>query len=515
MKKIKIFISVCFIVLFCSSCSDWLTVLPQNEQVSDEYWQNKEELESVLASGYVYLRQTVPSLIQWGELRAGSIYQRSGTPNILETFQIIASDKSVCNWENFYKVINMANSVLANTEAVLNIDETLSIPVANSLRVEAYFLRALSYFYLVRNWREAPLILESYVDDAQGFEKEKASEEELIRQIKKDINDALATGAAKEFYEESWATKGRATIWALYALMADVCLWTEDYAEAIIYCNNILDASSNFRPVFMSDPSQWYEMFYPGNSNESIFELQYNEVLYGQTNNLATVLFGNTSPTYVYTTKMLEDFKEETSEVDINRSVRDIYGSIIFDNDLSNSYETATEGYVWKYSGIGEEDQARGSNERDPNFIIYRVADIMLMKAEALVLNSSDTTGWRTAVNLVNQIRVRSNLPEYVINYFDDYSEADVLEIILQERNMELAAEGKRWYDLLRFGKRDNYKYRDLFLINIVTEYNNSANPAWIRSVLRNNDALYLPIWDEEIKSNPELKQNPYYDIIN
>ena len=124
---------------------------------------------------------------------------------------------------------------------------------------EAYFLRALSYFYIVRNWRDAPLITAPYETDKISYEKEKSSAAELIAQIKSDIADALATGAAKEKYEEDWATKGRATKWALHALMADVCLWNEEYEAAVLHCNEILNATSSFRPVFVTDPSKWYE----------------------------------------------------------------------------------------------------------------------------------------------------------------------------------------------------------------------------------------------------------------
>ncbi|MGV8090745.1 MAG: RagB/SusD family nutrient uptake outer membrane protein [Mangrovibacterium sp.] len=95
-----------------------------------------------------------------------------------------------------------------------------------------------------------------------------------------------------------------------------------------------------------------------------------------------------------------------------------------------------------------------------------------------------------------------------------EVSEGDLLEYVLDERKMELAAEGKRWYDLLRFGKRNGFEYRERFLINEVIQYNNTANSSWIRSVLKNDDALYLPVWTTELESNKLLEQNPYYVIV-
>lgn len=512
--KTKILLIVNFIVILFinSSCEDYLEVLPENEQVRDEYWTSKEEVESVLASGYVYFRRSVKNLIEWGELRGGCIYDRYG--NDLQDFQISPDDEGICSWAPFYKVINMANSVIANAETVLKIDETFEEPVMKSYLTEAYFLRALSYFYLVRNWRDVPLVLEPYENDKASYQKTQSSESEIIAQIKEDIKMALETGAAKTTYDEDWETKGRATKWALHALMADVCLWSEDYTSAIIHCNEILDATSAFRPVFIQDPSKWYEIFYPGNSNESIFEIQYDQAQFDQVNNLATI-FGASSPEYVYTTRMLQNFIEETNETGVDNAVRTLYGGFIPNTSDREAYNDATLGYVWKYSGIGMQDQVRNTtDEQDPNFIIYRMADILLMKAEALILNSNDRESWQSAVDLVNMVRTRSNLSP-IEPVLEEVSEKDLLKYVLDERKMEFAAEGKRWYDLLRFGKRNNFKYRDEFLISEVVNYNETANPSWIRSVLRDDNALYLPVWSNELLNNELLVQNPYYDIVN
>ncbi|WP_163707312.1 RagB/SusD family nutrient uptake outer membrane protein [Mangrovibacterium lignilyticum] len=517
MKKFKYIVLLAILAFQLTSCSDWLTVLPENEQVSDEYWTSKEEVESVLASGYVYLRDAVPYLVRWGELRAGAIYTPVGgnvTGGDLQSFQVTPDDYYMCTWAPLYKVINMANSVIANAEAVLQRDETFDEAVMNSYLTEAYYLRALSYFYIIRNWRDAPLITEPYETDRISYEREKSSEAEIIAQIKADITVALGTGAAKEKYEDEWATKGRATKWALHALMADVCLWNEEYDAAILHCNEILDATSSFRPVLVTDPTKWYELFYPGNSNGSIFEINWDQGTYDQTNSLAT-MFGNGSPLYYYTGQMLTDWIDETNLTGANDAVRTLYGGYVADVSSADNYPDATTGYIWKYSGIGLQDQVRNSvNEQDPNYIIYRVADIMLMKAEALISMSSDTESWSVAIDLINEIRTRSNLP-ILEPVLEELSEGDMLELVLHERNMELAGEGKRWYDLVRLGKRDGYTYRNRFLIDMVVDYNNTANPAWIRSVLNNDDAIYLPIETSELENNRKLVQNPYYDVLN
>lgn len=511
MKKIYTYILTLLACLSWTGCNEWLEVYPQNDQVSDYYWTSKEDVEAVINSGYYYLRDMViDELIPLGELRAGCIYSRYS--NNLQTFRV-KEDNSICNWGPFYEIINVANSVLANADKACERDDTYDVNVMNSHKSEAYFLRALSYFYLVRNWRDVPLILDPYETDANTYQVAKSSESEVIAQIKKDIETAVQSGGAKEQFEKAWENKGRATKWALCALMADVCLWSEDYETAITYCDIILNATSATAPRFMSSPTHasWFSMFNPGNSDESIFELQWDYER-EQFNDLP-ILFDNSlaSRTYEYTPTMLADFTQEYryTQQNLLEAVRTMYGGYYVASP--SSYETATNGFVWKYCGSTVLTDKRTSDHYDPNFIIYRVADVVLMKAEALVLKEENNLeNWRAAVDLLNEVRLRSNLS--ALPDPEGKNEEEILTDVLYERKMELAGEGKYWYDLLRFGRRNNNRYKDLFLIGNVLDYNNQASTSWLRSVLVNEDALFLPIWESELKTNTLLEQNPYYN---
>ena len=116
-------------------------------------------------------------------------------------------------------------------------------------------------------------------------------------------------------------------------------------------------------------------------------------------------------------------------------------------------------------------------------------------------------------MDLINRIRTRANAVTYQVSV-EEETEESMLKYLLEERNLELAAEGKRWYDLLRFGRTKNFKYKESF-IEFITTYNSSANAKWLRSVLKNTNAWYLPIPQSDIDRNPLLKQNPYYDITS
>lgn len=506
MKKITYILLLTLGLTSLNSCQNWLTILPENEQTSDKFWKNKEDVLSVLTAGYVKLRDAVPLLLDWGELRGGCMYNTKSTK--LELFRVTPTDEKICSWASLYQTINMANSVITYAPQVMLIDETFEEPVMKSYLAEAYFLRALSYFYLVRNFKEVPLVLTPYVNDEASYEKAKSKEEVIITQIKADIRSALETKAAKEFFSVEWQTKGRATKWALYALMADVSLWSEDYENAIIYCNHILEGGAN-RPILIENSAEWFTIFYPGNSPESIFEVQWDMTVDENQKNPLCAKVGPNSPEYYYTPWMLEQWMNETDIVGEAATGRGLFGSYA-SNAQKNDGGEANEGYIWKYFGGGALAIDNARAKQDANFMVYRMADIYLMKAEALTLIGGREY-WNQAIDLVNTIRHRTDLPDANIEE-GDINEENVLDLILTERCMEFASEGKRWYDLLRFGKRNQYKYKEKFLIAKVAE-STSGSPSWARSVLMDENAHYLPIWTKELIANPLLTQNPYYEI--
>lgn len=508
--------------LMLSSCNDYLDITPENTLPTEDVWNKKSNVEAVLNSTYYVMREAITThLIPLGELRAG-IIKPTGSNNLAK-LEIKSTDKTYTNWNVFYKMINSANAVLENAADVRNEDQTYTAEELNSHKAEAYFIRALAYFYLVRNWRDVPLITQSYEEDDVEYYVPQSDEATVMAQIKSDLNAAISLGAAKEAYDTKWETKGRCTVWAIYALMTDVCMWNKDFDEAITYADKILESKSPNAPQFMPTPTHtsWFSIFNPGNSNEGIFELQYSAQKTNgtafQTNNLPTLFYASSSkPTYM----LSENFVRE-----MNLDATYIENLISFEEDMYartryGAYNAAINsqvGYLWKYSGGSTLQQERTSSYYDPNFIIYRVSDIMLLKAEALVMRNAgaNTEDNKKALAIVNQIRQRTNLLDL------DAADAEggmrvLLDDVLQERLKELCGEGKAWYDLLRIGRYVDPKgevdfVRD-FLINNVVYYNLVAGESKVRSTLLDSNAWYLPVNEEEISRNDKLVQNPYYD---
>lgn len=155
------------------------------------------------------------------------------------------------------------------------------------------------------------------------------------------------------------------------------------------------------------------------------------------------------------------------------------------------------------------------------NWIVYRLSDIVLMKAEALVqqagTNAADSTfdatsHMQTALRLVSATYNRANNlgknSADTLKYSEHAATIATMEsLVLAERQRELMFEGKRWFDLLRMARRQGNNQE---LINHVIKKQKSNTNA-IRIRLTSIDGLYFPYSEKELKLNPELKQNPAY----
>jgi hypothetical protein len=127
------------------------------------------------------------------------------------------------------------------------------------------------------------------------------------------------------------------------------------------------------------------------------------------------------------------------------------------------------------------------------------------MKAEAL--SQKANPDYEQALELINEVRMRSlmnplNLPDNPVAFED---------AILEERAKELSYEGKRWFDLVRMGRRNNFIRKDN-LIKIIIEDVSSAQKLVLASKLTDPNGWYFPVHFEELEANANIKQNPYYE---
>ncbi|HNZ72969.1 MAG TPA: RagB/SusD family nutrient uptake outer membrane protein, partial [Prolixibacteraceae bacterium] len=159
---------------------------------------------------------------------------------------------------------------------------------------------------------------------------------------------------------------------------------------------------------------------------------------------------------------------------------------------------------IWKYVGMAPDGKTTRASviQNSANWIVYRYAEVLLMKAEAL----SQLQRFTEAAELLNEIRDRAGVPKLAL----PSSSVAYEDAILEERALEFAFEGKRWFDLVRMGRRNNYARKDK-LVEIIISNVPSTQKRILGSKLTNPQGWYMPIYKYELERNLNLVQNSYY----
>jgi hypothetical protein len=489
MKKKYIHILILFMLVIQFSCEDWMEQLPPGGLIREEFWKSKEDVEAVVMGSYESFSRMDGLLFKYGEIRAdmvtGDINQSLDEQKVMEGN--IYPENSMCNWEKFYQVINYCNEVIKNAPAVQKIDNTFTDYHLQGLIAEAKFLRGLSYFYLVRIFKDVPFVLEPSESDDADFYYPKTDGDQILNWLLDDLDEARQY-ATTDGYQTLNEIKGRATKAAFDALMADISLWLFDYEECIRYVERI----EILQEYQMMPSAKWFEMFYPGNSVEGIFEFQFDNSL------------NQNNSTYDLTRRY--SYNYDPSEKALEYLAREFTTELVRGEDASIKKYGEDDFIIWKYVGRAPDGSTTrtGSDQYSCNWIVYRYADVLLMKAEAL----SQLNRFDEALEIINEIRDRADVPGLSL----PDSPIAFEDAILKERAIELAFEGKRWFDLLRMGRRNNYN-RKSKLIELIVENVPSTQKRILAIKLTNPLGWYLPIYEVEMERNKNLVQNPYYNF--
>ncbi len=501
--KIKISIAL-ILTLTLVGCNDFLEEYPKDGLVLEQYWQNKEDLYNVLSGAYGSMAEMDARLFLNGEIRGDMLAQGrnitnyAGNLNLIMDADILATN-SFCTWADFYEVINYCNYVIKYAPIIQQKDNTFSDYYLKASIAEATALRSLMYFYLVRIFRDVPYVTWATESDAVELFPAKTGGDTILNYILEDLlgtqdDNTQLIEQIPEFYGSNESTKGRMNRYAAYAMIADIALWMFDYELALEYIGKIENAGQ----FILVSNKDWYKQFSEGNQYESIFELQMSTS--GKSPNRMFKLTENVANQYFVASNYAENLFLNS---DIEKTRKE--GTLLADGTADYK--------VYKYLGYLPSSRSsvgyiRTSTEQgDANFIIYRYADIMLMKAEAL--SQQAAPDFETALELVNTLRFRANVPRHSLIDFAQ-SKLTAEEYILEERALELAYEGKRWFDLLRYARRDNYARKEKFISLLIANISPSKRLI-VASKLKNTNGWYLPVSQTEIENNPNLKQNSYY----
>lgn len=501
------------ILFTASSCTDWLDIRPESEIVLDDYWKNESQVNQVLAACYRSMTEynAMSRMLVWGELRSDNVtYGNFMASDMYKMLNVdISPDNSLCHWGAIYTVINNCNNFLHYAPGVLDLDPNFTESKLHSMEAEVLTIRALMYFYLVRTFEQVPWIAEPSIDDSQDFRIPKSPEDTILNHLVDDLQVALLY--ARDKFDNNEYNKGRVTRNAVRALLADIYLWRQEYTKCVQVCDQILN-DPNQDLELVEGEKVISEVFYEGNSTESIFELQFDDVnmfnwvlrdYYG----LSGFESGQWSFPVIFITGESSPFNFRVASG--KESEEDLR-----EKDFLKKNQSGDKYFVFKYAGSDRlEDKNTGVStyyyrSTTPNWIVYRLPDIILMKAEALIQLESNLD---EAIALINRTYLRSN-PEILdegLKSTDYNSKLDYENLLLRERQRELMFEGKRWFDLMRLAKRAGEP--GPLLNRVMKKYSGTATvQAAKMSVM---DALYLPVHSDELKANSKLVQNPFYEL--
>ena len=448
-----------FVLLFISgSCTKWLEIKPESELVLNDFWQTESQATSVVAACYKSLTSDdcMKRLILWSEGRSDNVVAFNTNDEALRkmvTFDLSPTN-GYCGWGSFYTVINYCNTFLYYAPGVLKVDKNFTQLRLQTLEAEVLTIRSLTYFYLVRTFQNVPWVDQPSIDDKQNYYVPQSSDTVIIANIINDLTKALRY--APESYSTVEQNKGRITKNAVRALLADVYLWDLQYEKCAAMCDQIM-ADETLKLV--DTKRIYHEVFNIGNSTESIFELQFgdpkdnkqfNNIVhnyYGSADNAAGQLAfsdflaaGTTLSPFMYKVGNTVESANDSRFKDFVFPASGIGQYLIFKYAGAERTQTTTTSSSYYY------------RSNTANWIVYRLSDIMLMKAEALVQLNRSGADLQEALHLVNTTYLRSNTESGTdsLKMGSYQTQNDLAKLVLRERQREFLFEGKRWYDLMR-----------------------------------------------------------------
>jgi len=379
-------------------------------------------------------------------------------------------------WNDAYRGISRCNAILDRIGGV-EMNETLRKRYVGEVK----FLRALIYFNLVRFFGDVPLVTQEITNPQDGYTFSRTSVAEVYTQIERDLTEAEASLPLKY----SGADIGRATSGAAKSLLAKVLMTQRKFPQAAAKLKEVVDSGEyglldNYAAIFS-----------PTNKNhrESVFDVQYRSGGLNEGNPIpssfapensgnAVIAFGgdgNNQPTI--------DLENAYEPNDLRKTA-----------SLATSYTNAQGNVIQARFSKKFMDTPPAKYDNNNNFPVIRYADVLLMYAE--MLNEQGYVADGEAFKLLNQVRKRAGLPEKTSADVPD--QAAYRLVIEQERRVELAFEGHRWFDLVRTGRA-------------ITVMNAKKTDLGLRIELTVNN-LVFPIPQSQIDINPsKITQNTGY----
>ncbi len=562
--------------LLLASCVDTV-ILPDNKTVDDDYWKKKSEVQTVVTTAYAQLRDAtaIRNMIVWGDFRSDELVVTSSLPAsaayktaLSQIYSLnIDTENAFTSWYPFYSAINYCNLVLEKAEDVIAVDPDYTQGDYDANKAQVLALRAFCYFYLSRVFHDIPVTPHAYLNSSDNLNAPQANPDSVLTMCINDLQEASRYAVAGNTYGD-WRDKGYLNQDGINAILADIYLWrasinrdAADYEACVEYCDKVIKAKKqayeesprNRRPGFGSQNNEEkdyylseYDDMYDDvfgtagqNSDESIFELQFKQ-------DDKTPNTGLDQMYYRYNSQSSNGYgylkaAKEFGQVDArgngvwNNTVDQRLWEFVYDADNKAVEQFGVRKFIASSTAgtSNSADSRPSASVLNKNWIFYRLTDVMLMKAEALVQlynlggKADGDTRNEEAFAICQFVNERSlsdaNRTTYTLKYntYRDKME----ELVLAERARELCFEGKRWYDLMRYNYRHttvqaNLKKRlsddDYVIIANSNDFLDLALRKYVvasamKAKMLDERYLYMPINQDEVELNTSLKQNPVY----
>lgn len=527
LNRIKIFTGMLVLLVTSYSCNDLVDEVPISEIAPDNFFRNNQDLEAALIAVYDGVQNAYSyNTFYWGELRSDN-HQPTLVPSNQDNLQIVNNDitqgNKISKWNRFYQVINRANQVILNAPTISGYNK--------NFLGEAHAIRAKAYFDAIRVWGDVPLFTEpvKLLSDAYRTTTNATT----------IMNDVVLVDMLKaETLVTAPSNNYRFSKASIYALQAEVYMWLKDYPKAKIAIESLINLGEH---RLVTTPQAWDDLFYNNvpiaitfpngkgkiqKGSELILSINYDLL---EQSRFDVSTFTNRSgimdlyfagiPSYVMSSQIETKWREKfpvdslgwvTKYPNTNPVLRktvtvsDGMGGVKLEERKVYGdwrYYFSRQGRVDGFDNveIGKAKTAKWNQVEyrrefdDTDIVLYRYADMILLLAEAE--NQIKTDGIR-ALELVNQVRTARQLPIVSATEFGS-TQGERLNFILDERQLELFGEGKRWWDLLRNNKAQE-------VMNPILSARNGGVP------LTPGRELW-PIFVDHLIENPSLEQNDAY----
>ena len=475
--RICSFLGLAFVLVSLNACQ--LDETPYSFLSAQQFYTSASDAEAALTAAYTPVTDLYSRVgTQLPDYSADQAFPRAvvGRDQLTVFSYDATMDLIGQYWQHCYNGINRANQVIENVPKI-TMDETRK----KQILAEAYFLRGLYYFHLVKTFGEVPLKQES-TKDILSTEVAKSKVEEIYAFIAKDFEQAAKDlpAAPKD--------RGRATSGAAQGLLAKTHLYAGNWTKAAE--NAQLVIQSNRYSLMPSIVDLYNPLREDAARAEQIFAAEFSALSGLNGSDLVGFYAPANSPPVFSRTAFgsafaYMSFYRSFNPVDRRRQMLDTAYVNSAGRLIGQSDATIKDRVIVKKFLDPNSNGANGEN----NFPILRLADVYLIVAEAEARQNGPTA---VAYAAINTVRRRAGIPDLTPGLSKD----SFIEAVLQERSWELFVEADRWYDLTRTGKfkqvatvlnsyyltrpvQDKHRYFPIPNIEVLTNSKIEQNPSW------------------------------------